>query len=163
VEETYRIGFALGARYQALTHTLRASGGDGARETTESVFPFIEARGEVQLGERLFFEGWGRGSLFTISHREVVDVDVEVHQYVDAWGNIIHEEVVTGERQRYLITQINGLLDLYAGVRWDLPYPLSVFGGLRFTFMNAERIGGGLREDMEWRAVSVEMGVELRF
>jgi hypothetical protein len=163
VEDEYRIAFALGVKYQALTHVLSESGGPEAVETTESLFPYVETRGEIKLGESLFLEGWGRASLFTISHREVVTEETVITQHVDWGGNVVLEEVTSTDRSRYLLTQINGLIEIGAGVRWDFTSRLSLAGGIRFAFLNAERIGGDMREDMEWRTLGIELGLEARF
>ncbi len=162
VEKTYRIGFVLGARYESLEHVLDLTGGPRARETTESVFPFVEARGECVLAPAFHLEGFARASLFTISYREIIEQTDTVEVLRDRWGNPVGERV-SSERKRYLLTQVNGLLEIGAGIRFDVFPGSSLYGGFRFTFHNAERIGDGRREDMEWRALALEVGWEARF
>ncbi|MHC4600251.1 MAG: hypothetical protein ACYS47_14720 [Planctomycetota bacterium] len=163
VEESYRIAFALGTRVQSLRQVLEVSGGPKAVETTESVFPFVEVRGELILRKGLTLEGWGRASLFTLSHREIVVRETVILQRVDWGGNVVGEDVASQVRKRYLLTQINGMVEIGIGVRLDFTERLSGTAGLRFLFLNAERWGDDMREDMEWRTLGLELGLEARF
>jgi len=163
VTETYRIGFALGTRYQSIWLDLSSSDGTSARETTEAFLPFVEARTEITLSKSIFLDGWARASLFTISYREKVEKEVTVNQYVDPWGNLIREETASSVRNRYLITQINAMFEFIASVRWNLDDRFSVYGGVHFLYLNAERLSEDRREDMEWRTLGLDLGIEVRF
>jgi hypothetical protein len=162
VEEDYRIAFAAGARILSEQVVLSAEG-LRTRETADSAFPFLEARGEAGLGGGLTFEGSARVSLFTISYREVVEREERIVQWVDEGGRVVGESLLSDSRRRLLKTQVNVLLECRAGVRLELEGGSAVFGGVGFCFQNCERVLADQREDLEWRAWTLEAGWELRF
>jgi len=160
-EEDTRAGFAFGARF--VSQQIVMSAGPRTRETNDSLYPYLEMRGEVALLGNLSLEGSARASLFTISYREVTEREDRVARYVDDGGGTVGERLLSSTRKRTLKTLYNALLEGRGALRYRFPDGTALFAGVGFRFHNAERIEGVWQEDLEWRSWTLEAGWELSF
>jgi hypothetical protein len=160
-DENARAAFALGVR--ALSQQTVLEAGPRARETCESAFPYLEARGEAAVAPRVTLEGAFRASLFTVSYREVVEREDVVVQWVDEGGGVVGETLQSSSRRRLLKTQFTALLEARGAVRAEVAPSTFLFAGFGFAFLNVERVLGDRKEDLEWRSWTLEVGLEFRF